>query len=493
MRVRPGTAAAVLALVALIAGAVWLRSRATERRALPLEGALPPPAVGPALGPASLPEEAASGRRSVEASASAPEPSRALSEEPSGILSGRLSHRDDSPAGGVPLRLFGHSGGRSAAMTVSDADGRFRFQVASGRWQLGCSSPAPHPPWCREVELEPGEEEIIDHVFGEVHELCLKVWQRDGGALRPLEGAEVRFLLGAFEHLDQMSWREELDLPPILTDPEGTAQIAQGDQAAHALFIEKAGHQPALLRFDFAPYLSYSPFEEDGCIHVFLDRKGPRLSGTVLDPDGRPLGGAIVVASAPFLVQRFRLADFGALAEGDPAGDLQGLHTSEGVPWARTDGGGRFELLGPDPDAGPRRSFALVVYPERRGLVHHHVHPLDVLDVGRSFEVLIRVQRGFPVEIELLDEGGALLDGIASLRDPDGRAHAPVGRLALHELQDQSAGRLFATKNGRFTLIHPGGPARVGLSPRGFWDEREFELMIPPGARAPLRVVIPRL
>lgn len=169
------------------------------------------------------------------------------------------------------------------------------------------------------------------------------------------------------------------------------------------------------------------------------------------------------------------------------------VHPSETPAWTRSAADGSFALALPRLQLEGEAPLWLVACPGRAELVHHVARELSPAERFGRTAVELRLPHAGEVELEFVDETGAALDGVASLRDAAGFGHGPVGPFTRFDLDPRSPGRRLLTQQGRVRLRHPGGEVRVGLSPGGRRDGREFVLEIPVGDELRrLRVVVPR-
>jgi hypothetical protein len=406
---------------------------------------------------------------------------------------GSVTFEGGAPAPGVLVRMFAHSRGSAPIEQRTDAEGQFEFLVESGTWQLGGEAPAGFLSWRAEFELAPDAAPRADHVLVSATPLCVRVWNLVEGVVQPLEKARVAVALGVADGVEQRTWSSGAPLAWSVADEAGRCSVGAAPWRQQMLFVEADGFASAALLVDARQAEFVQLAQGDGCVHVFLDRVGPTLRGRVVGADGEPLAGALVSVFAPFVEERGYALQFGLL--GARAGEIGNFifAASSTRPAATTDAAGRFEVASPDPAAGPRTAFGLVVHPGRADYPHHHVHELDPFTFGQSLEVEIRVDPGREYELELVDEQGQIHEGVASVRDPDGRAYAPPGRRLEAYLENSHAGRFFPLVDGRLRLRHVGGLVTIGVTPTGEWSEDEVMLTLPPaGAEGPLRVVLPR-
>ncbi len=482
-------------VVVLAAALLWLATR-------PSSGGDEAAQAGRASRTSSTAAPADAGAPSPETSPPAPVedaplvPSPRREADPSaGIAAvlGRVTFEGGAPASGVLVRLFGHSRGAAPVEQRTDAEGQFEFLVESGTWQLGGEAPAGFLSWRAELELAPDAAPRADHVLVSATPLCVRVWNLVEGVVQPLENARVAVALGDADGVDQRTWSSGAPLAWNVTDHEGRCSVGAAPWRQQMLFVEAEGFAAAALRVDARQAEFVQLAQGDGCVHVFLDRIGPTLRGRVVGAGGEPLAGALVSVFAPFVEERGYALQFGLL--GARAGEIGNFlfAASSTRPAATTDSDGRFVVASPDPAAGPRTAFGFVVHPGRADYPHHHVHELDPFTFGQPLEVAIRVDPGREYELELVDEQGQIHEGVASVRDPDGRAYAPPGRRLEAHLESAHAGRFFPLVDGRLRLRHVGGLVTVGVSPAGEFREDEVMVTLPPaGAEGPLRVVIPR-
>lgn len=475
MRTRALGLALALALLALLG--LLLRGGEPRRSGHAPRPIEPAPTDGVRLAPAPGEAPRAAERERLPAQAGA-EPATL---RPTARVHGTLSDAEDGrPLAGLELGLFGRAGRHAGRSAV---DGRFAFELEPGTWTFFLEPGPERAAAVEELELAPGEERDLSRSLGPPHVQCVRVWGNELGRRVPLAGASVWWIAAESEALERARWPGLVGLEPQRTDERGRTVVPFADFASHVLLVEREGYLPWSAAYDLSPLQSWLPFSADGCIHVELLELGATLRGRVLDPRGAPLAEALLgLAGAP--AQSVRHVD-----------DDQTLvlHPSETSAWTRSAADGSFALALPRLPLEGEAPLWLVACPERAELVHHVAHPLSPAErVGRS-AIELRLPRAEEVELEFVDETGAPLDGVASLRDADGFAHGTVGPSTRFDLDPRSAGRRLLTHQGRVRVRHPGGEVRVGLSPGGRWDGREFALEIPTGDELRrLRVVVPR-
>lgn len=401
---------------------------------------------------------------------------RRVAEEsaPLAAVLGRVSFADGSPAPERTIRLFDHSGGAAPVSQRTDEDGNFEFVVEAGVWQLAGDAPAGFVPWRVEVVLDPDDADRADHVLGATESICVRVWRSEGGVVVPAANARVAAVDGLTPSVHRRSWRDGAPPRWSTADGEGRAEMLVAPRRANTLYVEADEHAPLMLDLDLRALAVAALAQGDGCIHVFLDAFGPPIRGRVLSPEGKPVANALVSLSAQHVEPRAFAMSFGSL--GARAAELGSFVFASATtpPAAWTDASGRFELRGPRADAPPVTSFALVVHPGREDFPHHFVHELDFASFGRELEVTLRLARGHEHELELVDASGEPYEGPVSVRDPDGRAHAPPGPLLEAQLENSSNEAYFAVVGGRLALRHAGGVVVVNAASNADEDGAAF-------------------
>ncbi len=482
-----------LTLVAAL-GAAWFLLRATREAptdrpavqapapAEPRPAQAPPPTVEP-TSPAPQPTVEEPLERE-----SAPPP-----DLPLAALMGRVRYEDGSPAAGLALRIFAHSGGANAREARTDADGQFEFVLESGVWQLAGEAPPEFLSFRAEVRLAPDDAPFLELVLLPSRPLCVRVWCAREGVIEPLAGARVGVLAGLADGVEQRAWPTDGALSWFAVDADGRCDVRACPNLAQMLYVEAPGYLAAAIQLDARGRALAEIAQEDGCVHVFLDALGPKLRGRVLGANGKALAGALVSVSAPTVEERGRALDFGMPGERSAGVARLLFSASTQPPLARTDVRGEFVLQAPDLEASPRRSIALIVHPLRDEYPHHQRHELDFWSLGADTPIEIRVNAGHEYVLAFVDAQGALVEGLASVRDPDGRPHAPLGRVLEAHLDETTSARYFQTVNGQVRLRHVGGPVVVGLSPGGVWREEEQTVTLPfGGSSAPVQVLVER-
>lgn len=479
-----------LALAAALALLVWWRAGARSTVTPPTETPRTSnSAANEDPSPPRAPELVSPEAAQLEASderASAPAERRELA-----AVLGRVTFEDGAAAPELLIRLFAHSGGAPGLEQRTDAEGRFEFVVEAGVWQLAGGAPTGFLSWRAELRLAPDDAPYIEQVLAPMRPLCVRVWQAREGVVEPLPGARVALVHGLADGVEQRAWSADGALEWNNVGEDGRAQVPALPDAVQMLYVQAEGFAPAAVAIDARERALTEVAQADGCVHVFLDRVGPTLRGRVLGDDGKPLAGALVSLSAPLVEERGRSLDFGNLgARAEELVDI--LFASATTPaLTRTDERGGFELAAPDLESVPRRTLALVVHPQRSEYPHHQVQEFDFWSLSDNSERVIRLAQGFEYELEFTDEAGVLLDGAVSVRDPDGRAYAPHGRVLESHVSDSEAQRFFTTREGRVRLRHVGGVVVVSLAGGGELGEEERTVTLPRGGSgAPVRVVV---
>ncbi len=482
-----------LALVAALVAA-WFLMRAPDAEPTEAPNVVSQPPLDPS--PERAPAPAAQAPSEV-AEPTVEEPLERESapppELPLAALLGRVRFEDGSPAAGLALRLFAHSGGANPREARTDSEGQFEFVLESGVWQLAGEAPPEFLCWRAEVRLAPDDAPFLEHVLVATRPLCVRVWCAREGVIEPLATARVGVLAGLADGVEQRVWPTDGALAWFAVDAEGRCEVRACPNLAQMLYVEAQGHLPAAIQLDARGRALSEIAQEDGCVHVFLDALGPQLSGRVLGSDGKPLAGALVTVSAPTVEERGRALDFGMPGERSQGVASLLFSASTHAPLARTDARGEFTVQAPDLESSPRRSIALIVHPLREDYPHHQRHVLDFWSLESAGPSVIRLAAGHEYALVFVDAQGALVDGLASVRDPDGRPHAPPGRVLEAHLDESTSARYFPTQNGQVRVRHVGGPVVVGFSPGGAWREEEQTVTLPfGGAVAPVQVLVER-
>ncbi len=485
------TLAWVLAAVAAFVAAWWLLRAPSEAPGgrlapaapstlEPLSEQAPPANVEPAAAAVSRADD-----ESVERDL-APPP-----ELPLAALMGRVRFEDGSPAAGLALRVFAHSSGANAREARTDADGQFEFLLESGVWQLAGEAPPEFLAWREEVRLAPDDAPFLEHVLRPSRPLCVRVWCARAGVIEPLAGARAGVLAGLADGVEQRAWSSDGALEWFAADAEGRCEVRACPNLAQMLYVEAQGYLPAAIQLDARGRALREIAQEDGCVHVFLDALGPTLRGRVLGAGGKPFAGALVSLSSPTVEERGRALDFGLPGERSAEVARLLFSASTQAPLARTDARGEFALQAPDLEASPRRSIALIVHPLHGDYPHHQRHELDFWSLGSAVRIVIQLDAGHEYALVFVDQHGALVDGPVSVREPDGRPHAPLGRVLEAQLDESSSARYFQAVGGQLRLRHAGGSVVVGISPGGVWREEEQTVTLPfGGSSAPVQVLI---
>lgn len=292
--------------------------------------------------------------------------------------------------------------------------------------------------------------------------------------------------------MEQRAWSAAAPLAWSSVDDQGRASTSVLLTCEQMLFVEAPGAFPLAVPLDPRSAGLDALRQSDGCVHVFVERVGLLLRGRVRDEAGAPLAGARVGVSAPFAEQRTLAPDFGALG---PEAELLGrtiFVARPGAELARTDAQGRFEVRAPELEFAPRSALSLVVWPERAALPHHQAFELDLAGLDAARELDLRVQAGFEYELEILDAQGAPHLGPVSVRDVDGRPHAPPGARADAQFDDASTAPLFALVEGRLKLRHLGGVVLVGAARAEASSDDDPIVSLPlDGPRGPVQVTLP--
>lgn len=479
-----------VAFAVALALLVWWRASPRTPSTPPAQ---PPVTSGPAANDRELPSPASAPVLPAETQAPASDERVSAPQEPRALAAvlGRVTFEGGAAAPDLAVRLFAHSGGALALEQRTDTDGHFEFVVEAGVWQLAGAAPAGFLPWRAELRLSADDAPYLEHVLAPTRPLCVRVWQAREGVVEPLNGARVALVHGLADGVEQRAWSSDEALQWSAVDVDGRAQIQALPDAAQMLYAQAEGFAPASIALDARDRALSEVAQPDGCVHVFLDRAGPTLRGRVLGVDGQPLQGALVSLSAPLIEERGRSLDFGAL--GARTAELVDILFASATtpPLAQTDARGEFVLSAPDLAGVPRRALALVVHPRRPEYPHHYVQELDFWTLGDGQVREIRLAPGHEYEFEFVDDAGVALDGAVSVRDPDGRAYAPLGRMLEALVADTHAERFFATENGRLRLRHVGGVVVVSLASGGALSEEEQTVTLPRGgSEAPVRIVV---
>jgi hypothetical protein len=378
------------------------------------------------------------------------------------------------------LQAFGeHMDGKS---TSSDAAGHYEFLLEPGTCYVGGSQQGRRA-WCESLELQAGDERQLDRNLGDSIELCVRVWSRNQEATLPLLDAQVTLVEADANAFSTVGVDVQLGVESVTTDRDGFATIDITEFAKLMLVARAPGFLPSVVGADFSPHLSYSPIAFDGCLHIVLEPEGPWVFGRILDAAGGPVEGAVVFCAA-----RVDPMAEPTKAKGSRVGERHAQALESRHPaFVRSDAGGDFRVRAP-----LATSLEIVVLPRRADLIHHFAQPLDPRDVRFGVVLELRLPEAWPIELEIVDATGAPQVGFVSVRDEDGRAHAPHGALSDDDFVATTAGRRFPLQQGRLRVLHPGGLARIGLSPQGRWRAGEIEVRLPAGPRTDaLRIVLP--
>ncbi|MBL8802049.1 MAG: hypothetical protein JNN27_08645 [Planctomycetes bacterium] len=451
--------ATLLALLALsVALLFWLRM---DRRVPEAAPATPARASEAVVAPAAPPSETPAATPLLT-----PPEERAErdTERPLAALLGRLMLQDGSPAAGLSVRLFEHTGGSAPHDALSASDGSFEFLVEAGRWQLGAEAPTGCVAWLTEVDLAPDSAPYLEHRFAPGAPLCVRVWTNVDGVVQPALGARLACVEGASSSVEQRAWSSAAPLAWSAVDAEGRATTPALPASEQLLFVEAPGAFPLSVLLDPRSAGLDALRQSDGCVHVFVERVGLLLRGRVRDESGAPLAGAVVGVSAPFAEQRTLAPDFGALGPEAEALGRTIFVARPGAELVRTDAQGRFEVRAPELEFAPRAALALVVWPARADYPHHQSFELDLVGLDAARELDLRLQAGFEYELEIVDPQGAPHAGPVRVRDVDGRPHAPPGARADAQFEDVSTAPLFPLVEGRLKLRHLGGVVLVGAA-----------------------------
>jgi len=374
------------ALVALVA----VQLPRAPRGALAPSGALAARASGRPEVAASL----AGAARIARAPASAPFPGPPAG----GSLTVNVRDRAGQPVAGVFVRPWLAETSRRRPLLPgrrTDSRGRAEWgELEAGRYRLAFDRLR-----SIEVTVEPGRESVATRTLA--GRAARGVVVDAGGA--PIAGAELWLSPQPAGWFEAGAWvaGEVEDVPVARTDAEGGFAIpALGD--AFLLGVRASGFAPG-------PTLRLSSLAEHlEDLRVTLAEPGGRAAGQVLDPEGRPLAGALVTCDG---------TSFGAPLLGRV-----------------TDGTGRFEL-----DGVPRGDLALRAWAP--GLAAWR-GTLEVPERGDAF-LVVRLESGPSVSGTVRDEAGQPIAG----------AHVFAAERETWRAPDPwEGGTTFTDGAGRFTL-----------------------------------------
>lgn len=261
-----------------------------------------------------------------------------------------------TPLGGVRVRVSAGAGAVPARDVLSDSTGLVEIDdLEPGHYSVEVEFSAPSPLRVRDLTLQEGTTHELVFAAGQVHDVGLGVWTYtpDGG-YRPLEAAAVRVVVATGASAQWLHPGELARAPLHVTDHEGLVSVPIERGRAHLLRVSATGYLSADVRFDLNPFLSDTPFSNDGRIHVLLV------------PAERSIDGQLVLRGEP--------CDDGLVAWVPRGGrDLPwtGVPTDSGEarvrprphpsPPARCDANGEWQLLVPHADTIPQLGGTLAV------------------------------------------------------------------------------------------------------------------------------------
>ncbi|HEX6886003.1 MAG TPA: sigma-70 family RNA polymerase sigma factor [Planctomycetota bacterium] len=369
-------------------------------------GAVTAPAVlAPAiLAPAIEPAVVTPGTREP----AAPSGAARLQAGGAAALSVTVTWSDGTPAADVLLRVTDVGRSSQAALegrTSAAGTCRFTDLQAGKALVLVDRKPRSDP-----AVLRAGEETSLALQIPRGFDLEGVVRAADGA---PVAGAQV--------------WMGRSHPPYFLaatSAADGTFRV-RSLQPRVGLWARKDGHAPALYRSFRHP--------EGAVVQEVLELRGPGTSvaGQVLDAEGRPLAGALVLVDGQdMLKEENPLLPPGATGIAYAADSTRGAHA--GPVSARTDAEGRFSVGGVRPGTVPLGVLA-VGHAPWRGEVE--------AAAGASATTEVRLARGWTLTGRVLDAHGNPAEGrltihgsgVVSLLVPTVEI-GPEGSFALHDL-----------------------------------------------------------
>lgn len=209
---------------------------------------------------------------------------------PASRVSGRVVDLQGNPVAGAavvvrPVRFLALGGGQavtttgsSGGRTSSGEDGAFVVEeVEPGKADLAAEALGMREKVLR-LELPPGEDlEGVEVVLEEAAAVSGRVLTEDG---EPAIGAELRHAIGELPPGAMI-----LRAPLAVTDGEGRYRIEGLEPGPQTLVARHEAHGRAVRDLDAAPGENTLDFQLEG---------GQTLAGTVVDPYGAPLAGALV-------------------------------------------------------------------------------------------------------------------------------------------------------------------------------------------------------
>lgn len=292
---------------------------------------------------------------------------------------------------------------------VVDSGGRFhRSGLAPGVYEVGARlgplvGPAPTP-----FALEAGQQHALTLPLSKGSTLALRVVEADTG--EPIAGAEVEARAGTLVSMARAG----------TTDGTGRVALSGLAPGAHTVSVTAAGFVGASL-----PFPTRTPGAGDpGSDTVHLTRAAS-VAGVVVDPQGRPVAGAVLsaVAQEP-TAEPFASMPAGAVAgpaNVGPAGEGLGVTRGRvpplplGAQAASTAGAdpegavssadGRFELV--DLSPGSYR-----VYARRAGFGPVASQPTALAAGARGGPLRLQLPAAGTLSVQVLDAGGHGAEGM---------------------------------------------------------------------------------
>ncbi|MCP3136344.1 carboxypeptidase-like regulatory domain-containing protein [Pyxidicoccus xibeiensis] len=205
--------------------------------------------------------------------------------EPGGTLVGSVTAAGGTPAAGARVRLdvvAGPDTGMPARLALADAQGRFRFEgvpagqvvLAAAHEKLGAVRSASQP-------VGPGQQVSTGLTLPAPATVEGRVVGSDG---KPVAGMPVAAMAEAH------------GVAPVvaLSDAEGRYRLSPLGEGAQRVVLAPGGRwRPGLSALERE--VTTTAGQTAGGVDLALPRAPGRMSGTVEDPEGRPLVGAAVV------------------------------------------------------------------------------------------------------------------------------------------------------------------------------------------------------